>query len=128
MKKDITCRDDIALMVSVFYKKIANDTVLGAVFNGEKKIDWDKHIPAMCDFWENALFQSGNYKGNPMNLHQHLHKVMPLNEVHFRQWNILFIETIDELFSGHYALLAKQRALNISQIIQQQLFAGKQTR
>lgn len=121
MKNDITSREDIMLMVTVFYQKIAADALLGPVFNGEKKVNWEKHIPLMCDFWENALFFTGNYSGNPMNLHQHLHKVMPLQELHFRQWNILFIETVDELFSGKNALLAKQRAINISSVIQQKI-------
>lgn len=126
MKKDITSREDIMLLVSTFYKKIAGDPLLAPVFHGKQKISWDKHLSTMCDFWENALFFSGSYTGNPMTLHQHLHKVLPLRQDHFQQWNIVFIATVDELFSGHYALLAKQRALNISQIIQQHLFADKQ--
>lgn len=126
MKKDITTRADIEQMVILFYEKVVSDPILGPVFNGPKKINWETHIPVMCDFWENVLFFSGSYTGNPINLHQYLHKVMPLSPQHFQQWNILFVETVDTLFSGHYALLAKQRALNISQIIQQQLFTGGQ--
>lgn len=118
MKKDITTRADIEKMVILFYSKVVADPLLGPIFNRPKKINWEKHIPTMCDFWENALFFSGTYSGNPVNLHQHLHKIMPLHQLHFQQWNILFIETVDELFSGKNALLAKQRALNISLIIQ----------
>lgn len=122
MKKDITTRADIEKMVQLFYKKVVEDPILGPIFNTPQTINWDKHIPTMCDFWENALFFRGTYSGNPVNLHQHLHKIKPLNQSHFLQWNILFIETVDELFSGKNALLAKQRALNISLVIQGNLF------
>ncbi len=123
MKKDITTKVDIEKMVILFYEKVVVDPILGPVFNGAKKINWESHIPLMCDFWENVLFFSGTYTGNPINLHQHLHKVMPLSQQHFQQWNVLFVETVDELFSGKTALLAKQRALNISMIIQEKLFS-----
>ena len=123
MKKDITTKADIEKMVILFYEKVVVDPILGPVFNGAKKINWESHIPLMCDFWENVLFFSGSYTGNPINLHQHLHKVMPLSQQHFQQWNVLFVETVDELFSGKTALLAKQRALNISMIIQEKLFS-----
>jgi len=123
MKKDITTKADIEKMVILFYEKVMVDPMLCPVFNGVKKMNWESHIPLMCDFWENVLFFSGTYTGNPVNLHQHLHKVMPLSQQHFQQWNVLFVETVDELFSGKTALLAKQRALNISMIIQEKLFS-----
>jgi hemoglobin len=122
MKKDITHREDIEKMVQRFYEKVAADPLLGPIFEGPPSINWEKHLSAMCDFWQNALFYTGTYTGNPVNLHQHLHRLMPLNQQHFQQWNRLFIETVDELYSGKNALLAKQRALNISQIIQGNLF------
>lgn len=123
MKKDITTKADIEKMVILFYEKVMADPMLGPVFNSVKKMNWESHIPLMCDFWENILFFSGTYTGNPVNLHQHLHKVMPLSQQHFQQWNVLFVATVDELFSGKTALLAKQRALNISMIIQEKLFS-----
>lgn len=121
MEKDITSRVDIEKLVTAFYEKVLADPLLGPVFNGRKSINWEKHIPVMCDFWENILFYTGTYTGNPVNLHQHLHKMMPLDKTHFQQWNILFIEAVDAHFSGKNALLIKQRALNISGIIQDNL-------
>lgn len=121
MEKDITSRADIEKLVTTFYEKVLADPLLGPVFNGHKSINWERHMPLMCDFWENILFYTGSYTGNPINLHQHLHKVMLLNKTHFQQWNILFIEAVDGHFSGKNALLIKQRALNISVIIQDNL-------
>jgi hemoglobin len=56
-----------------------------------------------------------------MNLHQHLHHIAPLNASHFDQWNKLFIATVNQLFKGNNAELAKQKALSISTIIKEKI-------
>lgn len=72
----------------------------------------------MFDFLENVLFYTGGYEGNPMIIHQHLNRVVPLTKPHFKKWEELFIQTVDELFDGTNAILAKQRALSISTVMQ----------
>ena len=72
MKKDIITRKDIELLVTNFYGKIKKDILIGPVFTDIARVNWEKHLPLMCDFWENVLFYSGNYQGNPMDLHKHL--------------------------------------------------------
>jgi hemoglobin len=72
----------------------------------------------MYQFWENTIFYTGSYEGNPMELHKHLHRLIPLTLEHFKQWNFLFIKTVDELFEGVNANLAKQRAVSISAVMQ----------
>jgi len=121
MKKDIVNRADIELLVNVFYAKIIADKQLGFIFQDVAKVNWERHLPVMYNFWENIILFTGNYEGNPMNLHQNLHQITPLNETHFEQWNQLFIATVDELFEGRKADLAKQRALSISAIIKEKL-------
>jgi hemoglobin len=118
MKKDIETKADIELLVNSFYDKVKVDPVIGYIFTDIAKVNWERHLPVMYTFWENALFYTGGYTGNPMELHKHLHRVMPLKAEHFRQWNKLFVSTVDLLFSGEKALLAKQRALSISNVIQ----------
>ena len=122
MKKDIRGRADIELFVDAFYDKVKKDPVIGYIFTEVAKMNWEKHLPIMYDFWENAIFYTGNYTGNPMDLHLHLHRVMPLRPEHFQQWNYLFVTTMDELFSGEKASLAKQRALSISAVMQAKIF------
>ena len=121
-RKDITSRADIEVLVNTFYDKVNADDLLGPVFT---KINWAKHLPLMSDFWENLLLYTGSYQGNPMDLHKHLHKVMNLQPEHFQHWNKLFIATVDELFKGANALIAKQRAMKISNIIQTQILPPK---
>lgn len=126
MKKDIDNRTDIELLVNVFYAKIIADKQLGYIFQDIAKVNWESHLPVMYNFWENIILFTGNYEGNPMNLHQNLHQIAPLNETHFEQWNQLFITTVDELFEGRKADLAKQRALSISAIIKEKLVEFQQ--
>lgn len=118
MKEDIKNRSDIEVLINAFYDKVKADETIGYIFNKVAKVNWEKHLPVMYNFWENAIFYTGNYNGNPMNLHHHLHHITPLNSTHFDQWNKLFISSVDELFEGENAELAKQRALSISTVMQ----------
>ena len=121
MKKDIQNRSDIEILVKAFYEKVKTDALIGHIFNDVFQINWKTHLPVMFDFWENTLFYTGPYTGNPMKSHQHLHGIFPLTSEHFKQWNILFISTVDELFEGEKALLAKQRARSISTVMQMKI-------
>jgi len=121
MKSDIVSRKEIIIVVDDFYKKIKVDFTLGFIFNEVAHVNWEKHLPIMYDFWENTLFYTGSYSGNPVNLHTHLHHLTPLNNTHFDQWNKLFVETIDENFEGPNAELAKQRAISISLVLAQKI-------
>ncbi len=118
MKKDIKSRKDIEQMVALFYKNVVADDVIGFIFTDIVKMNWESHLPLMCDFWENAVFFTGSYSGNPMNLHKHLHHIRPLESKHFQQWIYLFAKTVDSLFKGKNANLIKQRAISIAQILE----------
>ncbi|WP_258103131.1 group III truncated hemoglobin [Marinoscillum sp. MHG1-6] len=120
-KKDIQSRADIQLMVDEFYKKVIADELIGHFFNNVVKLDWEKHIPIMYDFWESMLLQKNVYRGNPMQAHLDLNSKSPLKEKHFNRWLNLFEATVDELFIGQNADTAKTRALSIATIIQAKL-------
>lgn len=118
MKKDIANRKDIEKLVSVFYDRVKSDDVIGFIFTDVVKMNWEKHLPVMCDFWDNALFYTGTYTGNPMNLHKHLHYIRPLDHKHFVQWVELFVKTVDQMFKGEKAELVKQKASSIAAIME----------
>ena len=118
MKKDIQNIKDIELLVNSFYEKAKTDKIIGYIFTDAIKIDWEKHLPVMYQFWENVIFFTGGYTGNPMTIHQHIHNKVPLNTEHFRQWLHLFTSTVDELFAGEKAELTKQRAISIATVMQ----------
>jgi hemoglobin len=124
MKKDIQNRDDIIKLVNAFYDSVKSDKVIGYIFTDVVRMNWEKHLPLMYDFWDNILFYTENYDGNPMLLHEHLSQVTALNKKHFRRWNKLFSGLVDEMFSGKKADLIKQKSLSISAILQQSIFTG----
>lgn len=118
MNKDITSRKDIELLVNAFYSKVKEDETIGFIFMDTVHINWEKHLPVMYDFFENMLFYTGTYTGNPMEVHKHINLIFPLTEAHFRQWNFLFGKTVDEMFEGSKATLVKQRVNSISTVMQ----------
>jgi len=126
MKRDIENKQDIQLLVDSFYEKVKADNVIGFIFNDIVKVDWSHHLPIMYDFWENTLFYTGSYVGNPMEVHKRLNQTVPLTSEHFQQWLQLFLGTVDELFAGEKAELAKQRGRSIATLIQLNL--AKQNR
>ncbi len=121
MKKDIENRKDIELLVNTFYRKVKADKKLGYIFNNVALLNWSTHFLIMYNFWENAILFTGTYEGNPINLHKHLNRIQPLNKTHFNRWNTLFVRTVNELFKGSKADLAKERALKISGIISENI-------
>ncbi|HRZ73571.1 MAG TPA: group III truncated hemoglobin [Flavobacterium sp.] len=117
MKKDIHNRNDIIRLVDAFYDKIKTDQVIGFIFNEVAHVNWENHLPKMYDFWENVLFFTGNFDGNPMQKHKELHNKCPLSHAHFDHWNEVFRQTVDELFKGEKAEEIKLRAKSISDVI-----------
>ena len=118
MKRDIENRKDIELLLNNFYEKVKPDQVIGFIFTDVMKVNWERHLPMIYDFWENTLLYTGGYNGNPLEIHRRLNKVIPLTAEHFKRWTDLFCATVDELFEGEKALLAKQRAVSISTVMQ----------
>lgn len=122
MKMDIENNADIETLVNTFYGKVKSDDILGPIFNVGISVNWNTHLPIMYRFWENAIFQSGGYTGNPMMLHEHIHKKINLATEQFDRWIQLFNQTTDELFEGKNATLAKQRASGIAAVMQHKIF------
>ncbi|MEO5600008.1 MAG: group III truncated hemoglobin [Cyclobacteriaceae bacterium] len=96
MKKDITTREDIQLLVDKFYDKVKADGLLGPVFS---HVNWPNHLPVMYDFWSSMLLGDQTYKGNPLQKHLPL----PIQPEHFDQWLTLFKEAVKENFTGEKA-------------------------
>ncbi len=118
MKKDIHNRIDIIQLVNRFYDKVKTDPMIGHYFSKVVPVNWEKHLPVMYDFWENALFYTGAYTGNPMHVHAAIHEKSHFTKEHFQQWLYLFEQTVDELYKGTNAEAIKVRAFNISTVMQ----------
>jgi hemoglobin len=118
MLTDIKDRHDIHKFVKAFYEKVREDAVLYHHFNEAVEINWPVHEEKITDFWENVIFQSGKYTGNPMEVHIHLHRKAPMRHEHFERWKKIFVTTLEEMFEGPNMEVAKQRALSIATVME----------
>ena len=119
MVKDIENRDDIYLLVKMFYEKLLKDEVMHHFFEDfTNPIHLEKHLQILVNFWDNILFYSGTYKKNAMQPHIELHIKKPFQVQHFQQWLLHFKNTVDEHFAGENAHVAKTRAISIATVMQ----------
>ncbi|KAA3440754.1 group III truncated hemoglobin [Rufibacter hautae] len=117
LKPDITTEEDIKRLVDAFYDHVNQDELLSPVFNEFARVDWEHHLPKMYEFWSTVLFGSMAYKGQPFPKHL----ALPVDRTHFTRWIALFTQTVEELFAGEMAELAKQKATSIANIFQMKM-------
>ena len=117
MKSDISSRADIEKMVFQFYELVKADNTISFIFTNVVQMNWEKHIPVIVDFWETILLDNPVYTKNAMEVHYDLNKKIPLQKEHFKSWVHLFITTVDDLFEGKIAALAKTRAKSIAAVM-----------
>ena len=118
MKKDITNREDIDLLMKVFYEKLLADKSISYIFTDVAKIDIHEHLPVIGNFWESILLNKNVYHNNAMKVHTDLNSKSPLRKEHFDTWLKYFMQSVDELFEGNIALLARQRATSVATMMQ----------
>lgn len=118
MKKDIENREDLLLLVTRFYEKLLGDPAISYIFTDIAGISLEHHLPVLVDFWDSVLFQSDTYRKNAMQPHLDLHRRSPFTAQHFEAWLRYFRETVDELFEGETAFIAKERAGSIATVMQ----------
>ena len=111
MKKELTDRSDVELLVTEFYKKVRKDEKLAPVF---AHVDWEHHTPIIVNFWSSILLGDQSYQGNPF----HKHVNLPIKQQHFAKWLELFKQTLQENFEGEKAIEAMDRANSIAKMFQ----------
>ena len=114
---DIANRNDIIQLMKAFYAKAFADELIGFYFTEVTKLDLEKHLPTIADFWETVLLNVNKYHGDPMKVHKHIHELSAFKDEHFNRWVHLFKQTVDELFVGEVAERAKQRAESIGTVM-----------
>jgi hemoglobin len=124
-RRDIENQDDIERLVIAFYEGAFADPVLGRIFVDVAKMDLLAHLPHMCDFWSVAILKQGKYGRNAFDAHYRLNQVEPLTPALFQRWEDLWHDTVDDLFAGEKANLAKLQASRISGSIQRRLAQGQ---
>ena len=119
--KDIANREDLLFLMEAFYSKMLKDEQIGYIFTDVANLDLEHHLPLLADFWNNALFHSGGYKNNVVQIHKDLSDKETLKPEHFQRWQLLLGETIDVHFKGEIAEKMKLRASQVGMTIQAKL-------
>lgn len=119
--RDLDSPEEIAEMVRRFYADVAQDELLGPLFNDVARVDWSAHLPKLTAFWCRALLGLPGYSGNPFQSHAQIHARRPFTAAHFGRWLSLFHETLDLGWVGPNADRAAELAENVAQVHSRQL-------
>jgi hemoglobin len=113
-RHDIETRADCERLVRAFYSRALEDPVIGFLFTDVARLDLEAHVPVIASFWETILLGARSYGGGAFRPHAALHAKAPLREGHFARWLALWRTTVDELFAGDRAELAKAHAERVA--------------
>lgn len=116
-KKEILGREEIETLVSVFYGEMMKDKKMAIYFTDVMNVDISKHNGRMVDFWENVLFHTGSFDGNPLTSHRNINEKKKVTPKVFDVWLVLFNEVVDNLFIGPNAEKIKDRAAKMSELM-----------
>jgi hemoglobin len=102
-----------------FYQDVAQDGLLGPVFEDVAGVDWAEHLPKITAFWCRMLLGErgeGAYDGNPLAAHRRIHEREPFTPAMFVRWLELFHETLDEGWTGPRVDHAKRLAAQVARV------------
>jgi hemoglobin len=119
--RDLDTHAEIAEMVRRFYADVAQDDLLGPMFNDVAQVDWSEHLPKLAAFWCRALLGQPGHQGNPFRAHQLVHAQREFTPAHFERWLTLFHETLELGWTGANARRARDLADNVARVHGHQL-------
>lgn len=111
---DIRDRSDCERVVRAFYTRALADPIIGFIFVDVARLDLEAHVPRITSFWETILLGGQTYTGGAFRPHAALHARVRLRRGHFERWLLLWSTTVDELFTGERAELAKSHAVRVA--------------
>lgn len=122
-RHDIADRADCEQLVRAFYERALTDPIIGFIFTDVARLDLEAHLPVISSFWETILLGAQSYGGGAFAPHVRLHAQVGLRPGHFQRWLLLWRTTVDELFAGPRAELAKAHAERVAGAFQRRLAA-----
>jgi hemoglobin len=120
---DIETREDCERLVRAFYGRALEDAVIGFIFTDIARLDFEEHVPVVTAFWETLLLGAQSYDRGAFHPHAALHARVELREGHFERWLSIWYGTVDELFAGPRAELAKAHAFRLGNAFRMRLTA-----
>lgn len=108
--KDITTNDDVKHLVDTFYARAQKDEFIGPIFEQFIR-NWDEHHIKLYQFWRTVILKQAAYRAKPVQMHFK----MDLTQAHFDRWLVIWKGTVDDLFEGENAEVAKYRGMKMSE-------------
>ena len=121
--RDLDSPDEIAELVRSFYREVAQDDLLGPLFNDVAAVDWVEHLPKLTAFWCRALLGIEGYAGNPFQKHAAVSERAPFTAAHFERWLSRFDDALAG-WSGPNVERARELAGNVARVHGQRLIGG----
>lgn len=111
-------------MVRRFYQDVAQDDLLGPMFNDVAQVDWGEHLPKLTRFWCRALLGIEGYQGNPFRAHALVHERSAFRQEYFDRWLDLFHDTVELGWVGPNVDRALELAHNVARVHSKQLIGA----
>lgn len=121
MKKDITNHEDILAFLKLFYSNVKKNESLKIFFQHKDDSDWERFSVLMAGFWENVIFYTGDYEGNPIETHRRINHIHPTTKEHFKNWEMLFEETLRKNFEGPNVERMIQHSKSIADVMKRNI-------
>jgi hemoglobin len=115
-RHDVETVEDVEVLVRRFYQAVVPDPVLGPIFH-DVGVDWGVHIPKLVQFWAGRLLGVPGFDGNVAGAHLAVFARCPFGDREMTRWLELWHETLDDLFVGPTAEVAKARAAGAAEAI-----------
>ena len=126
MKNDISSELDIYLLIDSFYEKVLKSPNLSFFFKHAIG-NWPVHKQMFVKYWSKQILFTDTYDGSPLPAHIHVDNMYDrrFKKEHFEEWGQLWKETVNELFEGSKAKLAKEAGENMAKNIYLKMFVNR---
>lgn len=126
---DLDSRDQIAELVTRFYRQIAQDERFHHWFGTIAGVDWHAHVGDLTDYWAGLLLDAEPHRpaAEVIEAHRWLNDADPFDAELFERWLEIFDTTLDAGWSGPLTETARRRAHGIAWAMAKRLM-GSATR
>ncbi len=126
-KRPLTDEYDIEVLIDVFYTKVLRHKELSVFFSDAVK-NWEYHKKRFVQFWSAQILFTDTYDGGtPLPQHVEIDRKYggKFKKEHFDAWTNIWVETVNELYVGEKAELAKETGENMARNIYMKMFLNR---
>ncbi len=113
-RPDLDSRPQVQRFVELFYRRLLADEQLSPIFLEVARVDLDRHLPHIVDYWCKLLLGESGYRRHTMQIHRQLHDKRTLAPTDFQRWLAHFCATLDDNYAGPSTEKARRVATAIA--------------